>query len=134
MTISIYLIGVIFLSLALLTLLYIKLSWAFYNFCLNDSNIELIVDEVRNRIYDANQVEKTIIRIIANQHSVLFNIIKGDDNLNSLGFSSLDCIETIMQVENELFIKLDGGDIEQLTTVQDFIGHVNNVVIQKTFH
>ncbi len=133
MTISIYVLGAIFLSIALLTLLYIRLSRQIYNICLDKGNIELIVNEVRNRIYDANYVEKTVIRIIASQYLVPLSTIKAQDNLESLGFDSLDFCETIMQVENELFIQLDEYVIEQLTTVQDFIDHVNSVIIQKTF-
>lgn len=134
MTVSIYIIGAIFLSIALLTLLYIRLSFQIYNVCLDKGNIELIVNEVRNHIYDANHIEKTVIRIISHQYLVPLSTIKAKDNLESLNFNSIDFIETIMQVENELFIQLDKLDIEQLTTVQDFIDHVNKLVIQKTFH
>jgi acyl carrier protein len=134
MTISIYVIGAIFLSIALLTLLYINLSYKFYNLYLDKGNIELIVNAVRNHIYDANHIEQTVIRIIASQQLVPSSTIKAQDNLESLDFDSLNFIETIMQVENELFIHLEKIDIEQLKTVQDFIDYVNSVVIQKTFY
>lgn len=68
-----------------------------------------------------------VIGIIAEQlHVEEDKITEGSSIKDDLGADSLDLFELVLALEEEFDIEIPTEDLEQIATVQDIIGYLNN--------
>ena len=66
-------------------------------------------------------VEEVVLRVIARAAMVPASRLSSGTTLASLGIGSLEQIECVLAVEEELQVELDAPDLWQARTVQDVI-------------
>lgn len=77
---------------------------------------------------DISKIESTVTRVIAEQTGVELSEIKPETRLiEDLNWDSLDPVEMVMELEDELDICIMDGDAEKLKTVADVIAYVQKV-------
>lgn len=69
-------------------------------------------------------VEKEVIRIIDESLFSENKVVPGSSLVDDLGADSLDCIEIIMAVDDELGVEIPEEEAEKFKTVQDIISFV----------
>ena len=69
-------------------------------------------------------VETVVLRVIARAAMVPASRLSPETTLTSLGIGSLEQIECVLAVEEELKVELDAPDLWQARTVQDVIDAV----------
>ena len=73
-------------------------------------------------------IEEQVKKIIAEQLGVKLEQVTDDSNLTSdLGADSLDKVELIMNLEEELGIAIPDDELEQLQTVREVIDFVTKL-------
>ena len=71
-------------------------------------------------------VEDKVKKIIAEKLSVdLAEVVPEASFVDDLGADSLDLVELIMSMEEELEVEISDEDAEQLVTVKDAIEYIN---------
>jgi acyl carrier protein len=73
-------------------------------------------------------VENTVVRIVSRAAMVPRAEIKPETPLATLGIGSLEQIECVMAVEEELKVELDTPELWKTRTVQDVIDAVKNAM------
>lgn len=72
----------------------------------------------------SHNIDSSVIRIISRSAMVPVETVTPSTPLTSLGIGSLEQIECVFAVEEELKVELDGPDLWQARTVQDVIDAV----------
>jgi acyl carrier protein len=73
-------------------------------------------------------VENTVVRIVSRAAMVPRTAITPETALATLGIGSLEQIECVMAVEEELKVELDTPELWKTRTVQDVIDAVKNAM------
>lgn len=64
-------------------------------------------------------VKKVVSDILSTRVDV--SSLKEDDNLTVLGLDSLDLVEVMLEIEEELHIEFSSDEIEELATLKDVL-------------
>jgi acyl carrier protein len=73
-------------------------------------------------------IEEQVKKVIAEQLGIKLDQVKDDSNLtNDFGADSLDKVELIMNLEEELGIAIPDDELEQLQTVREVIDFVTKL-------
>ena len=73
-------------------------------------------------------IEEQVKKVIAEQLGIKLDQVKDDSNLtNDFGADSLDKVELIMNLEEELGIAILDDELEQLQTVREVIDFVTKL-------
>ena len=64
-------------------------------------------------------IRKTVSEILSKRVDV--SSLKEDDNLSALGLDSLDLVEVMLEIEEELGIEFDSNEIQEVSTLGDVI-------------
>ena len=64
-------------------------------------------------------VKKVVSDILSTRVDV--SSLKEDDNLTALGLDSLDLVEVMLEIEEELHIEFSSDEIEELSTLKDVL-------------
>ena len=64
-------------------------------------------------------VRKTVSEIISRRCDI--SNLKEDDSLASLGLDSLDLVEAMLEIEEELGVEFDNDEIAQAATLKDIL-------------
>jgi len=80
------------------------------------------------------KILETVQQIIAKKYSLPIESITPEATLESLNLDSLDLVETLFEVEDELHIRIpqDGSVDIKITTVQDVVDIITKLVAQQT--
>jgi acyl carrier protein len=70
------------------------------------------------------EIKKSVRTIIANQRDKKEDDIPDDVSLEDLGVDSLDRVEIIMRIEEDLVIEIDDAKAEQLRTINEFVDYI----------
>jgi acyl carrier protein len=70
------------------------------------------------------EIKKSVRTIIANQRDKIEDDIPDDVSLEDLGVDSLDRVEIIMRIEEDLVIEIDDAKAEQLRTINEFVDYI----------
>ena len=73
-------------------------------------------------------MNQKIIGIVAEQLHIKPDGITTESTLESLGADSLDQVEIIMKIEEELNIKIDDAQLENFKNLGQLISHVQKLV------
>lgn len=69
-----------------------------------------------------------IAKIISNQLGIDQSSVTMESTLDSLGSDSLDLVEIVMKIEDELGVEIDDSQIEQLKTVGQTVDYINSLI------
>lgn len=72
-----------------------------------------------------------IIAIIAEKLSIESSTITDSSTLQDLGADSLDLVEIVMRVEEQLNVAIDDQQVEQLKNVSDVVNYVHELRLKK---
>ena len=72
-------------------------------------------------------IEQRIKKIFAEQLGVAINEVTADDTVETLHGDSLDHVEIIMAVEDDLSVEIPDEKMEELETVQQIVDYVTKV-------
>ena len=64
-------------------------------------------------------IKKTVSEILAKRIDI--SNLKEEDNLSALGLDSLDLVEVMLEIEEELKIEFDSDQIAEVVTLGDVI-------------
>ena len=64
-------------------------------------------------------IKKTVSEILAKRIDI--SNLKEEDNLSALGLDSLDLVEVMLEIEEELKIEFDSDQIAEVATLGDVI-------------
>ncbi len=64
-------------------------------------------------------IKKTVSDILSTRVDV--SSLKEDDELSALGLDSLDLVEVMLQIEEELNVEFSSDEIEELKTLKDVL-------------
>jgi acyl carrier protein len=80
------------------------------------------------------KIFETVQQILARKYSLPIERITPEATLESLKLDSLDLVETLFEVEDELDIRIpqDGSVDIKITTVQDVVDIISRLVAQQT--
>ena len=73
------------------------------------------------------ELTETILTIVADQFGRDISTINLQTRFSDLGADSLDTIEVVMSIEEELEIDVEDDDIAKMDTVGDVIEHVYSI-------
>jgi acyl carrier protein len=76
----------------------------------------------------STSVENCVVRIVSRAAMVLRTAITPETTLATLGIGSLEQIECVLAVEEELKVELDTPELWRTRTVQDVIDAVKNAM------
>jgi acyl carrier protein len=77
---------------------------------------------------DQNEIVSKVETIIAEQLGISKDAVTPDASLESLGADSLDRVKIVMELEEAFGIEIKDKDVEQFSTVGEFINYVQNLV------
>jgi acyl carrier protein len=77
---------------------------------------------------DQNEIVSKVETIIAEQLGISKDAVTPDASLESLGADSLDRVKIVMELEEAFCIEIKDKDVEQFSTVGEFINYVQNLV------
>jgi acyl carrier protein len=78
-----------------------------------------------------NNVYSVVVRAIAKQKQISEALIDRESSLESLGVSSLDAITIVYEVEEVLDLEIPNEALENLSTVQDILDGISQLVQSK---
>lgn len=64
-------------------------------------------------------IKKTVSDILSTRVDV--SSLKEEDELSALGLDSLDLVEVMLQIEEELHVEFSSDEIEELKTLKDVL-------------
>ncbi|MCB1760149.1 MAG: histidine kinase [Gammaproteobacteria bacterium] len=76
-------------------------------------------------------IYSVVVKAIAKQKQISEAVIDRNSSLESLGVSSLDAITIVYEVEEILDIEIPNEALENLTTVQDILDGISQLVQSK---
>jgi len=116
---------VVVVLLVAIVLVYGYVGHELYKVCLDKNNIEYTDEVIIGLTLD--KVTGVVIDVIAKQQGIFPGHVTIERTIRNLHLDSLDCIEIVMKVENELHIELDVFQLKQVKSVQNFIDLVDSV-------
>lgn len=77
------------------------------------------------------KIYSTVIKAISNQKRIDASSISADSTLETLGISSLDAITIMYEIEDALNLEIPNESLESLTSVQDILDGISQLVQSK---
>jgi acyl carrier protein len=78
---------------------------------------------------ERDQIEKKVREIVVEQCEITEEQIKPESSfLDDLGLDSLDCIEVVMEAEEEFNLEFPDADLNEITTVEQFVDLIHTKI------
>ena len=75
------------------------------------------------------EIIDTVNAIVADKAGIEASDIRPDDFYDELGTDSIQCIEALMEIEEELCINIHSGKLSRATTMQDVYDIVEKAIV-----
>lgn len=76
------------------------------------------------------QIIDTVNAIIGKRGDYAAEYIEPDDTVDEMGMESMQCIEAVVEIENEFVINIPGSELLGLRTMQDVYDIVEKKIIE----
>lgn len=80
---------------------------------------------------DRQQIFSNIAKIVSDQMNIQEDTISESSRLDMLGVDSLDRVEIIMKLEEELNVQIDDQKASDIQTIKDVVDYVNEIINKK---